>query len=42
MRGKMGREDVGKVLLLAGADDNLLRPRGEGITESRGGGRTDA
>ena len=41
-QGQMRRDNVGKVLLPAGADSNLHRPGVEGTTEARGGWRTGA
>src|SRR5215471_10958084 len=41
-QGQRRRENVGKVLLPAGADRNLHRPAVEGITETGGGRRTGA
>src|SRR5262249_13388632 len=41
-QGQIRRENVGKVLLPAGADSHLHRPGVEGMTETGGGGRTGA
>ena len=41
-QGQIRRENVGKVLLPAGADRNLHRPGVEGMTEVPGGRRTGA